>query len=235
MKYYLYDPLANNWIKAKLPEGTNTLDATKLNYQEFFDGLKKDDEVVLVGGDGTINHFVNNYDMSKIHNKIYLLANGTGNDFLKDINEDPEKEIELNKYLTNLPTVKIKNIQRKFINNKGFGIDRYCCEVADKIKKKPNKKIYYTAIAIKWLLFHFKPRHVSIEVDSQKYEFDNIWLAPTMNGRYYGGGMNIAPNQDRLQDKLSVVVYMSKSKLKALMCSLLFLKESTSRKLTWSK
>lgn len=84
-------------------------------------------------------------------------------------------------------------------------------------------------------MFHFKPRHVSIEVDSQKYEFDNIWLAPTMNGRYYGGGMNIAPNQDRLQDKLSVVVYMSKSKLKALMCSLLFLKESTSRKLTWSK
>lgn len=67
------------------------------------------------------------------------------------------------------------------------------------------------------MLFHFEPRHASIEVDGQQYEFDNVWLAPTMKGRYYGGGMNIAPNQDRLQDKLSVVVYMSKSKLKALM------------------
>ncbi len=37
-----------------------------------------------------------------------------------------------------------------------------------------------------------------------------------MKGRFYGGGMNMAPDQDRLSDKLSVVVYRSASKLKAL-------------------
>ena len=218
MKYYLYNPLANNGIEVSLPEGSEKLDATKLNYQEFFGGLKKDDEVVLVGGDGTINHLVNNYDVSKLQNKIYLLPNGTGNDFLNDIGEKTGKEIELNKYLTNLPTVKVNGIERKFINNMGFGIDGYCCEVADKIKEKsPNEKINYTAIAIKGLLFHFKPCHASIEVDGKQYEFDNVWLAPTMKGKYYGGGMQIAPNQNRFEDKLSVVVYMTKSKLKALM------------------
>ena len=218
MKYYLYNPLANNGIKPELSENVELLDATRTDYKEFFASLKEEDEVVLIGGDGTINHLVNNFDCSKLKNKVYLLSNGTGNDFLKDINEQPGKEIELNRYLVNLPTVKVKDIEKKFINNMGFGIDGYCCEVADQIKQKtPNKKIDYTGIAIKGLLFHFKPCHATVEVDDKTYEFDNVWLAPAMKGRYYGGGMMIAPDQDRMSDTLSVVLYMSRSKLKALM------------------
>ena len=38
-----------------------------------------------------------------------------------------------------------------------------------------------------------------------------------MKGRYYGGGMIIAPNQDRFNDTVSVVVFKGKSKLKTLM------------------
>ena len=98
-----------------------------------------------------------------------------------------------------------------------FGIDGYCCEEADRIKaKKPNKKINYTAIAIKGLLYAFKPRHAWIEVDGKEYEFDNCWLAPAMKGRYCGGGMMLAPGQDRNSDLLTVIVYKSKSKLKSL-------------------
>jgi diacylglycerol kinase family enzyme len=99
----------------------------------------------------------------------------------------------------------------------GFGIDGYCCEVADQIKEKePQKKIDYTGIAIKGLLFHFKPCHAEITVDGVKHEFDNVWIAPTMKGRYYGGGMEMAPSQVRSSDILTVVVYHCRSKLKAL-------------------
>ena len=40
-----------------------------------------------------------------------------------------------------------------------------------------------------------------------------------MNGRYYGGGMNMAPTQDRLNEerKLSLVVMHGSGKLKTLM------------------
>jgi diacylglycerol kinase family enzyme len=38
-----------------------------------------------------------------------------------------------------------------------------------------------------------------------------------MKGRYCGGGMMLAPGQDRHSGKLTVIVYMSKSKLKSLM------------------
>ena len=38
-----------------------------------------------------------------------------------------------------------------------------------------------------------------------------------MKGRYYGGGMMIAPGQDRNSDKITVVVYACKSKIKSLL------------------
>ena len=66
------------------------------------------------------------------------------------------------------------------------------------------------------MLFDFTPKHAWIEVDGKTYEFDNVWLAPSMNGRYVGGGMMMAPSQDRMGDTLSLVVYSCKSKLKSL-------------------
>ena len=216
MKYYLYNPLSNNGISQDIP-GVDVIDATKLDYPEFFAELKEDDEVVLIGGDGTINYLINHVDVSGIKNNIYIYGNGTGNDFLNDINEKPGKEILLNPYLTNLPTAWVNGKAYKYINNMSFGIDGYCCEEADRIKaKKPNKKINYTAIAIKGLLFDFKPRHAWIEVDGKEYEFDNVWLAPAMKGRYCGGGMMLAPGQDRMGDHLTVIVYTCPSKLKSL-------------------
>ena len=216
MKYYLYNPLANNGIKSYVP-GCEMIDASKLDYEDFFSELNPDDEVVLIGGDGTINYLINHVDMDTIDNNVYLFGNGTGNDFLNDIGEEPGKEILLNPYLKNLPVATVKGKEYKYINNMSFGIDGYCCEEADRIKaKKPNKKINYTAIAIKGLIYAFKPRHAWIEVDGKEYEFDNVWLAPAMKGRYCGGGMNLAPGQDRASDHLTVIVYMSKSKIKSL-------------------
>lgn len=218
MKYYLYNSKANNGIKPEVLANVELIDAVGMNYPEFFKALKEEDEVVLIGGDGTLNYFINAMKGQEIKNNVYLLGSGTGNDFFADIAENPGNEVLVNKYLKNLPTVKVKDMERLFINNMGFGIDGYCCEVADKIKaKSPNKEINYTGIAIKGLLFHFKPCHATVTVDEKTYEFDNVWLCPTMKGKYYGGGMKIAPNQDRFSDKLSVVLYMAKSKLKALM------------------
>lgn len=217
MKYYLYNKLANNGIKLELPQGAEVIDCVGLDYQEFFDGLKKEDEVVFVGGDGTLNHLVNAVDCSKIKNNIYLLANGSGNDFMNDIEAPLDKEVLINKYLVDLPVTKVKGKEYKFLNNMSFGLDGYCCEAADIIKeKKPNKKINYASIAIKGLLFVFKPKHAWIEVDGKSYEYDDVWLAPSMNGRYVGGGMKMAPNQSRSDNHLSLVIYHGRNKIKAL-------------------
>ena len=224
MKYYLYNSLSNNGIKPEFLEIVERLENTEikeiidLDYQEFLKNLKEEDEIVIVGGDGTLNYFVNEIKDLEINNKIYYRASGTGNDFMHDIDKIDGEEILINQYVHNLPTVYVKDVERKFLNGVGYGIDGYCCEVADEIKKKtPNKKINYTGIAIKGLLFHFKSATATITVDGREYVHENVWIAPTMKGRFYGGGMMIAPNQDRLSGEVSVVVYHAKSRLKALM------------------
>ena len=217
MKYYLYNSLANNGIRPTVAPGTELVDAVGMDYPAYLAKLAPEDEVVLVGGDGTVNYFVNAVKGVEIKNNIYLLGSGTGNDFLHDIGKQPGEEVLLNPYLSNLPTVYVNGMEKLFINNMGFGIDGYCCEVADQIKEKsPQEKIDYTGIAIKGLLFHFKPCHAVITVDGKKHEFDHVWIAPTMKGKYYGGGMKMAPKQDRSSDHLTVVVYHCRSKLKAL-------------------
>ena len=217
MKYYLYNSKANNGIKPQLPAGTELVDAVGMDYPEYLKNLAPDDEVVLVGGDGTLNYFINAVKDVEIKNNIYLLGAGTGNDFFNDIGKQAGDEVLVNQYIKNLPTVYVKGKESLFINNMGFGIDGYCCEVADQIKEKnPQEKINYTGIAIKGLLFHFKPCHAEVTVDGVKHEFDNVWIAPTMKGMFYGGGMKMAPSQDRMSDKVTVVVYHSKSKMKAL-------------------
>lgn len=217
MKYVLYNPKANNGIKPDYLEATEYIEVIGLDYQEFFNGLAPEDEVTFVGGDGTLNYFINAVDTDKIKNNVYLKPSGSGNDFMNDLDKHDGSEVLLNDYIKNLPTVYVNGMERKFINGIGYGIDGYCCEVADKIRESDSSaKIDYTAIAIKGLLFHFKQRNATVIVDGEEHSFKNVWLAPTMKGRFYGGGMMVAPEQDRKGDALSTVVYQSKSKLKSL-------------------
>ena len=222
----LYNPLANNGrgeeTCANIPVPkeeqvlTNVLEVK--DAKAFFDKIEPDDKVVICGGDGTLNHFVNETYGLDYPNTVYLYAAGTGNDFLTDIGEPSDKLVEINKYLKHLPVVTVKGKEYRFINGIGFGIDGYCCEVGDRLRQEGQKKIDYTGIAIKGLLFHYKPTHAKVTVDGIAKEYDRCWIAPTMNGRCYGGGMYPTPGQDRLNnDEVSVMVMYGKGKIATLM------------------
>lgn len=228
MKYYiLYNPLAghgnqeekNSALKVHLDGECVECDVTGIkDYREFVASLDKDDKIVISGGDGTLNRFVNTVDTDNIDNDILYYASGNGNDFLHDLGKEPgAAPFKINQYLKNLPTVTVKGKTYKFINGVGFGIDGYCCEVGDKLKAE-SKKVDYTAIAIKGLLYAFKPKNATVSVDGKEYGFKKCWIAPTMFGRFYGGGMMPTPNQDRLGDgRVSFMAFHRSGKLKTLM------------------
>lgn len=195
------------------------IDVTSVkSYEKLFESLDKDDVVVLCGGDGTLNHFANDVQGIEIKNKVLHFGTGTGNDFLHDIGAADGKPAEINKYIKKLPTVCVNGVERKFINGIGYGIDGYCCEVGDKLRATGDKPINYTSIAIKGLLFHYKPTNATVTVDGVEKKFKKVWIAPTMNGRYYGGGMIPTPDQDRLNnDTVSTMIMYGKGKIKTLM------------------
>ena len=195
------------------------IDVTQIsNYDVFLSGLDKDDYVILAGGDGTLNWFINRTDGVEIHNEILYFPNGTGNDFANDLGHTKEcNPFSITEHLKNLPSVVVNGKKYRFINGIGYGIDGYCCEVGDALKKIPGKKVNYTSIAIKGLLFHYKPTSAKVTVDGKTHIYKKVWIAPTMNGRYYGGGMMPTPEQKRNSGTLSTMVFHNSGKLKTLM------------------
>lgn len=227
MKYHvLYNPLSGSGKAKQAMEalggkfgGENLRKVSLLdleNYQEFFSAIPEEDKIILAGGDGTLNRFINATKHLQYKQEILYYACGSGNDFLRDVGGKEGDVVSLKEYLKDLPTVTVKGKDYLFINGVGFGIDGYCCEEGDKQRMKSEKPVDYTGIAIKGLLFCYKPTAATIIVDGKEYTFKNVWLAPTMFGRYYGGGMMPEPEQSRNNDSVSVMAYHGASKLKVL-------------------
>ena len=225
----LYNPLAGNGkgenAAKKLKELLNGdeltfTDMTKVSdYRALFASMPEDERVIVSGGDGTLNRFINDTEEIAFANPVYYYATGSGNDFLKDIGGNVgDKPVCIDKYLKALPTVDVKGKSYRFINGIGYGIDGYCCEVGDKLRETSDKPINYAGIAIKGLLFNYHPTSATVIVDGVEHKYKKVWLAPTMNGRYYGGGMIPTPKQDRLNKEhtVSVMVYYGSGKIKSL-------------------
>lgn len=226
--YILYNPKANNGkgeneIKdvRNQYKDAKCLDITTIkDYKAFISSLDKNDCIMICGGDGTLNRFANEIKDIEINNPIYYYGMGTGNDFLRDLNKErgSKPDFRINEYIKNLPTVTVNGKESLFINGVGFGIDGYCCQVGDEQKQKSDKPVNYTSIAIKGLLFHFKPVTATVTVDGKKQIFKKVWIAPTMNGKYYGGGMMCAPCQDRNNNgTLSLVLMYGTGRIRTLM------------------
>ena len=187
--------------------------------QAYIDKITESDKLVIVGGDGTLNHFVNGVEDRDYAFDIYCYAAGTGNDFINDISGvDADTLVHFNEYMKKLPTIEVNGTCHKFINGIGYGIDGYCCEEGDKYREKTGKAPNYTSIALKGLISKYKPVNARVTIDGETKEYKNVWMVPSMNGRYFGGGMMITPTQDRLNPErnLSFAVVTSKSRLRLL-------------------
>ena len=186
------------------------------DFQAFFNEVK--DDIIICGGDGTLSYFLNKIRGLNYKNHLYFYPTGSGNDFCSDINESGEKPFLLDPYLKKLATLKINNKEYVVFNGAGAGIDGYTCSEGERLRKKGKKTINYTLIGLKGLLYDFKLLDLDLEIDGKSYHFKHVWFSPVMLGRFFGGGMMVAPTQSRLKDKtLSIVVATSKFRLPVLL------------------
>ena len=223
----LYNPLAGNGkgeedarlLEVILQEDLLFYDMTRItNHAAFLNGLEAEDYLIIAGGDGTLNRFVNDTEGLRISQQILYFPVGTGNDFARDLSRDGCTEPRpINWYIKELPTVEVNGKKYRFLNAVGFGIDGYCCQVGDALRKE-GKTVNYTSIAVKGLLRHYDARSARITVDGETFTCEKVWIAPTMFGRYYGGGMMAAPDQKRWDKEkhLSLVVFHGAGRLRTL-------------------
>ncbi len=230
MKYVLYNPLASNKNgeeKAhRITEQTQNpyytfVDITALSKEELDSIIDDAEEIVLAGGDGTLNSFVNLLDNNIPDKTIYFYPTGSGNDFVRDVKEEDKEGslIKLNKYIKDLPKIVINGKAHRFINGAGYGVDGFSCAMVEKkTKEDASKKCSYVLEAFLGIMYAYKPGKAKITVDGVTTEYENVWMISAMNGRYFGGGVMIAPNQDRLNENhtLSIVVVSTKSRLRIL-------------------
>ena len=230
MTYLLFNPKANNskgaddaksWAEANGVQ-CEFVDITGIeDIRSFFEGLAADDEVILTGGDGTINRFANDMYGYDFRNPLWYVKCGSGNDFFNDVKDaaGPDGKIELAPYMKNLPLVTVNGIKRRFVNGIGYGLDGDTCKYGDIQRATSDKPVNYTSIAIKLLLGKYKLKKATVTVDGDTAKYENVWLAPTMKGRFYGGGMMVAPGQNRLDPdgRVTSVVLYKKSRLITLM------------------
>lgn len=230
MTYHImFNPIAGNGkgrekygeILKLLPAdaATELRDVTEIkDMTEYVRTFAPEDRIVLSGGDGTLNHFINSLDEKDMPEEVYFYPAGSGNDFLRDINGRSDALNEIGKYLRGLPTVEVNGRKYRFLNDVGYGIDGYCCEEADRQRANAKDAVNYTKIAIKGLLYAFKPRTARVTIDGETAEYKKAWMAPSMNGRYFGGGMMATPGQDRLNKAhtVSVMVFSGCGSLKTL-------------------
>ena len=229
MTYLLFNPLANNskgeqdarqWAAENKTEGEFKSLLEISDMKAFFDGLAEGDDVILTGGDGTLNRFANDVYGYEFKNPVYYVKCGSGNDFYRDSEKyAKDGRIDLRPFLKNLPLVTVNGIQRRFLNGIGYGIDGETCRIGDIQRATSDKPVNYSKIAIGLLLGSYKLKKATVTVDGRTSKFENVWMASTMKGRFYGGGMMVAPAQDRFNKEgtVSVVALYKKSRIITLM------------------
>ena len=118
MNYLLYNPLSNNGkgddgkkkaikdLAGQFPD-LEEVDYTSIIFEDLAKNLVAGDNLIICGGDGTLDFFANDIKTYTIPEGVsyYLYPYGTGNDFVNDLKDKDVnlKLIELNKYLEKLP------------------------------------------------------------------------------------------------------------------------------------
>ena len=227
MIYILYNPKAHNGDNdlniVYKGENADKSEVKKINIigldvATFVEELTLEDRILIRGGDGTLHNFANNSRNIEFPCPVYMIRSGTGNDFLNDIGQlSTSSPIDIREYLKSLPTVSFNGKELCVVNGVGLGVDGAVCHGVEIFKtKNPNKKANYTAIALAELGYKYKRPSAKVTVDGRTHYYKDVWAVSTMKGKYFGGGMKIAPSQDRSSGKVSVMVMHGGSRLKTL-------------------
>lgn len=155
------------------------------------DDLSAFTDVWIVGGDGTLNYFVNKYPSLDI--PLVIWKGGTGNDFhwllYGDLSFEAQLEIALNGRTRPYDAGKCNDIY--FMNGIGIGFEGAVAYAVQGKKKLPGKTSFMIAVLKK--IFSYRSAGYEVKSEKSKVNDKRCLLVSIMNGSRAGGGFHVAP------------------------------------------
>lgn len=151
---------------------------------------------VVLGGDGTVNTFINQTANLPFKHQLYLKRSGSGNDFLRSLTrQNPDKQYVMK--------MQYNGETRYFLNGAGMGMDG---EISHRVNMVPKKKrSSYLRSALK-SFFSYKPLTLHATIDGKKHIFKKAYLINMNNGAFIGGGMKLTPRAKLDENNFDVIV-----------------------------
>lgn len=177
--------------------------------------------VVAVGGDGTINEVVNGFfDAGAAINKesvLGVLPRGTGGDFRRTFDWDLDLDAALSRLrsgntkpfdvgLLDYTAVDDSRQQRYFANIASFGVSGLVDQEVNKSSKALGGKLSFMLASVKALV-KYKDRTVRFRADGGAWEETKVTTLAVANGKYFGGGMKVAPSADTSDGLFDVTIW----------------------------
>jgi diacylglycerol kinase (ATP) len=174
---------------------------------------EKYDEIVVAGGDGTLNEVINGIAgcFDRIH--VGIIPLGTGNDFARSLGLPATLkesiDVLLNGQLDSVDLVRAQSEQLRYFANVSAGgfsglVDE---KLTPELKKTWGPLAYLRSAAA--ALPQLQGYGAIIELDGQRLDLV-VYNVVVANGRYVAGGLPIAPQADLHDGKLDVVLIESK-------------------------
>lgn len=165
--------------------------------------LENFSEVWIVGGDGTINFFLNKYKANKL--PLVLFKGGTGNDLAWKLYGDISLEQQFTKALTSSPrAIDIGLCNGRFyVNSAGIGFDGEVLRSIGSIRRIGGH-IGYLWVVIKKI---FSFREIAFKIIMGNTCFNEKYLLVIINNSSRtGGGFMVTPKASLTDGKLDIVL-----------------------------
>jgi len=172
--------------------------------------------LVAVGGDGTVNEVANGilHSTNSGDTALGIISTGTGSDFVRSVGI-PRDYVSACSYLTSLRRLLVdvgvveyksegQSLQRYFVNGAGIGFDAAVVEATQRLPKYFGGTIPYLA-GMLCTLFGYRNKSVVLSLGA-RVQAKRILSVVVANGRYFGGGMYVAPQAELDDGLLDVVI-----------------------------
>ncbi len=201
-------------------------DAARLIREARRDGVEC---AVLVGGDGTLNDAVQGFldQDGRIAQgpDLGLIPSGTGGDFRRTFELGDSIEEAADRLLSAVPRpldlglLSVTShdgqlVRRAFINITSFGIGGLTDRIVNSTPKWIGGKAAFLTGTLRAMLV-YKDAPVRVKVDGKVWLEAPIFNVALANGRFFGGGMMIAPDADPSDGLLEVVALHDMSRIQS--------------------